>query len=92
MDRTIVLVDLYWTRDKDPRVPLGHASFQQDVAAKGQPHRAAGYGKDPAGAVVSATEDAHYWKHGAGGYKSNVRDFARWARAVLARELVTYCR
>lgn len=27
MDRTIVLVDLYWTRDKDPRVPLGHASL-----------------------------------------------------------------
>jgi hypothetical protein len=23
----IVLVDLYWTRDKDPRVPLGHASL-----------------------------------------------------------------
>lgn len=27
MDRTIVLVDLFWTRDKDPRVPLGHASL-----------------------------------------------------------------
>lgn len=27
MDRTVVLVDLYWTRDKDPRVPLGHASL-----------------------------------------------------------------
>lgn len=25
--RRIVLVDLYWTRDKDPRVPLGHASL-----------------------------------------------------------------
>lgn len=27
MTRRIVLVDLYWTRDKDPRVPLGHASL-----------------------------------------------------------------
>lgn len=27
LDRTVVLVDLYWTRDKDPRVPLGHASL-----------------------------------------------------------------
>jgi radical SAM superfamily enzyme YgiQ (UPF0313 family) len=27
MNRTIVLVDFYWTRDKDPRVPLGHASL-----------------------------------------------------------------
>lgn len=25
--RRVVLVDLYWTRDKDPRVPLGHASL-----------------------------------------------------------------
>lgn len=27
MDRKIILVDFYWTRDKDPRVPLGHASI-----------------------------------------------------------------
>ena len=27
MGRTVVLVDLYWTRDKDPRVPLGHGSL-----------------------------------------------------------------
>lgn len=26
-DRKVVLVDFYWTRDKDPRVPLGHASL-----------------------------------------------------------------
>lgn len=27
MKRRILLVDLYWTRDKDPRIPLGHASL-----------------------------------------------------------------
>lgn len=27
MQRRIILVDFYWTRDKDPRVPLGHASL-----------------------------------------------------------------
>jgi radical SAM superfamily enzyme YgiQ (UPF0313 family) len=27
MTRRIILVDFYWTRDKDPRVPLGHASI-----------------------------------------------------------------
>lgn len=27
LHRTIHLVDLFWTRDKDPRVPLGHASL-----------------------------------------------------------------
>ena len=25
--KRIVLVDAYWTRDKDPRIPLGHASL-----------------------------------------------------------------
>lgn len=27
MNRRIILCDFYWTRDKDPRVPLGHASL-----------------------------------------------------------------
>lgn len=27
MNRRIILVDFFWTRDKDPRVPLGHASL-----------------------------------------------------------------
>lgn len=27
MTRRLILVDFYWTRDKDPRVPLGHASL-----------------------------------------------------------------
>lgn len=27
MKRRVVLVDLYWTRDKDPRIPLGHGSL-----------------------------------------------------------------
>lgn len=25
--RLVLLVDFYWTRDKDPRLPLGHASL-----------------------------------------------------------------
>jgi hypothetical protein len=31
--RRVVLVDLYWTRDKDPRVPLGHASLLSALRA-----------------------------------------------------------
>lgn len=30
--RRLVLVDLYWTRDKDPRIPLGHASLLASCA------------------------------------------------------------
>ena len=33
--RRVVLVDLYWTRDKDPRVPLGHASILATLRARG---------------------------------------------------------
>jgi radical SAM superfamily enzyme YgiQ (UPF0313 family) len=32
MARSIILVDLYWTRDKDPRIPLGHASLLAALA------------------------------------------------------------
>lgn len=34
-EREVVLVDLYWTRDKDPRVPLGHASLLAELARAG---------------------------------------------------------
>jgi radical SAM superfamily enzyme YgiQ (UPF0313 family) len=27
LPRRLILVDLFWTRDKDPRIPLGHASL-----------------------------------------------------------------
>lgn len=33
----VVLVDLYWTRDKDPRVPLGHASLLASLRDAGIP-------------------------------------------------------
>lgn len=31
--RRLVLVDFYWTRDKDPRIPLGHASILSTIRA-----------------------------------------------------------
>ena len=35
--RSVVLVDMPWTRDKDPRVPLGHASLRSSLRAAGVP-------------------------------------------------------
>src|SRR3954465_14332058 len=32
--RTVVLVDFFWTRDGDPRVPLGHASLLAALRAR----------------------------------------------------------
>ena len=63
--------------------PLGMKSLEVDVATDGQPHWATGYMENDDGDVVRAPELANYWKHGAGAYKSNVADFARWARALL---------
>jgi radical SAM superfamily enzyme YgiQ (UPF0313 family) len=34
-NRRIILVDFYWTRDKDPRVPLGHASILTALRERG---------------------------------------------------------
>lgn len=68
--------------------PLDLRSLQRDVETKDQPHWVIGYIKNRQNEVQPAPEQANDWKHGAGGYKSNVADFARWAQALLQRELV----
>lgn len=68
--------------------PLGMKSLQYDIDVVGAEHWTAGYTK-AAGQVVRAKEEAHYWKHGAGGYKSNIIDFAKWAQALLNHRLVS---
>ncbi len=68
--------------------PLQMQSFQLDLESEGQPFWAKGYTKTAGGAVEPAPESAHYWKHGGGGFKSNVHDLAKWARALVRRELL----
>lgn len=69
--------------------PLKLDSLQRDVATNGQKHWTKGYLKGAKGEVVPAPEEANDWKHGAGAYKSNVADFARWAKGLLDRKLVS---
>ena len=69
--------------------PLKMKSFSMDVPYQGQKHWAAGYYRSNSGKVLRAPEYAHYWKHGAGGYKSDIEDFAKWAEALLQRKLVS---
>ena len=69
--------------------PLGMKSLEVDVASAGQPHWAVGYTEDDDGKIIRAPEMANDWKHGAGAYKSNIADFARWARALLHQELLS---
>ncbi|HVJ82846.1 MAG TPA: serine hydrolase domain-containing protein, partial [Planctomycetia bacterium] len=67
--------------------PLGLASFEPD-GKTAKPEWSAGY-VQRVGRTMRASEDAHYWKHGGGAYKSNVRDFARWTAALMNRELMS---
>jgi CubicO group peptidase (beta-lactamase class C family) len=69
--------------------PLGLKSLQLDVETNGQPNWSVGYIKDESGQVQPAEEDANYWKHGAGGYKSDIQDFVRWAQALINRRLLS---
>ncbi|MCC6124378.1 MAG: beta-lactamase family protein [Pirellulales bacterium] len=67
--------------------PLGLRSFQRDTKDI-KPEWTTGYERK-GGKVAPSPDEANDWKHGAGAYKSNVRDFARWAQALMNRELVS---
>lgn len=67
--------------------PLRMGSLQLDRGTPG-PDWAAGYRKK-GGQVVRAPDEANDWKFGAGGYKSTVSDFARWAAALMNHQLVS---
>lgn len=69
--------------------PLGMHSLQLDVEFASQPHWTVGYTKNAEGQIVRAKDQAEYWKHGAGGFKSDIKDFALWARALINRQLVS---
>jgi serine beta-lactamase-like protein LACTB, mitochondrial len=66
--------------------PLSLSSFDTDTT-NAKKTWVIGYTKKD-GKII-ATDAAHYWKHGGGGFKSDVRDFARWATALINRELVS---
>jgi CubicO group peptidase (beta-lactamase class C family) len=68
--------------------PLGMTSLQPDDPWIDIPHRAAGYvlQKDE---VQRSTDTDQSWKWGAGGYISNVVDFARFAKGLLTHHVVS---
>lgn len=68
--------------------PLGLKSFELDLPTQNQKTWSKGYQKPLGGTFVESAEEANYWKHGGGGYKSDIRDFARWAEAMLNRTLL----
>jgi CubicO group peptidase (beta-lactamase class C family) len=65
-------------------------SLQLDVEYSQQPHWSIGYVKNRQGEVVATRDEANDWKHGGGGFKSNIADFARWAQALNAGKLLSH--
>ena len=68
--------------------PLGMKSLRLDLPGAAPSPRVVRYTKT-GGKVVRAPEEFHYWKQGAGGYESNVEDFARWADGLIDHRLVS---
>lgn len=69
--------------------PVGWSSFQLDLPYDNQANWAMGYARGPLGHIIEIPDTAHFWKHGAGGYKSDIEDFALWAKALLNGDLVS---
>ena len=67
--------------------PLDLQSFQLDLPFNGQKHWVTGF-KISDGVPQPVEDHAHFWKHGAGGYKSDVRDFAKFANALASNQLI----
>lgn len=69
--------------------PAQLESLQLDEDSRGHDDWAKGYTKTRTNRIVPAPEEAHAWKLGAGGYKSNIKDFARWAKGLIDHKFVS---
>ena len=67
--------------------PLSMNSIQLDVAFDNQPNWSKAY-RWREGQFVEVSDYANYWKHGAGGYKSNIKDFAAFANSLMNTKLM----
>ncbi len=67
--------------------PLKLTSFQLDLPINQQANWTMAY-KIEDGNPALVSDYAHFWKHGAGGYKSNIKDFASFATALTNSSLI----
>ena len=68
--------------------PIDLKTFQLDMPFKSQRNWTTAY-KIINGRAEEITDYAHFWKHGAGGYKSDVKDFSKFALALMNKELIS---
>ncbi len=69
--------------------PLKLESFQLDLPYKNQENWTMAYRQFGLGNPFQLKDTAHFWKHGAGGYKSNVFDFANCSNALMNSKLIS---
>ena len=67
--------------------PLELSSFPLDVPFNNQENWSKSY-RLVNGKQVELKDYAHFWKHGAGAYKSNVSDFATFAKSFMKTKLI----
>lgn len=67
--------------------PLAMNSFQLDLPTDSQAKWTLAYNVEN-GKPRQVPDYAHFWKHGAGGYKSNIKDFAKFANALASSQLI----
>ncbi|MEP3481747.1 MAG: serine hydrolase domain-containing protein [Fuerstiella sp.] len=68
--------------------PLRLNSFQMDMPFQQQRDWTKAYVVFQNGTPAEVPDYAHFWKHGAGGYKSNVKDFAKFGLALASAKLI----
>ncbi len=69
--------------------PLGMTTLQPDYEWVFIPNRATGYDLDEGDHIVRSSDTDQSWKWGAGGYISNIGDFAKFATGLLRGQLVS---
>jgi len=67
--------------------PLKITSFALDVPYQEQKLWSVGY-KKQGPIIIRVPDSANFWKHGAGAYKTNIVDFAKWAQALMSGNLL----
>lgn len=69
--------------------PLGMTTLQPDYQWLFITNRAVGYALDESEQIVRSSDTDQSWKWGAGGYISNIGDFAKFAEGLLRGQLVS---
>jgi len=85
-----VKIEKHFRKQKNyPQILANSQTFQLDMPYERQRNWTFAYRITAGGVPERLGDTAHFLKHGAGGYKSDVRDFATWAASLMTSKLIT---